>query len=436
LKTADSRRQFAADASDEKIHSESAAVCGLPSAVSPSEHQLQAYRLAIQAAVGLLVGSPGTGKTWLVGRIIDTIQRSGGSYAVCAPTGKAALRVMESLKAQGITVMATTIHKLLCPQVGRDGWEFTFGVDCKLPYDFIIVDESSMIDIGLLKSLLDAVKDEANVLFVGDHEQLPPVGKGAPLRDMIQSGVPCGKLTEIRRNAGEIVKACAAIRDKMPLTPMPRHFEAEENLIFCRQTPLQENTFITIKSIIEFTHSNGAGEHPDTWKMQFFAGQKVVVIPDADKPGMDGGTNWAHAIAKVAESVRLVPLYTVITEKHGKDLRDWLNEGHSFADLEELVESTAPLAKPDTQYTPEFCEKMLKDLNVCIFGQDEEQRIHGYSFHCKRWFMIKDRNRYTPLNLIGDCGTVIDKHVVPTKSEESVYVRASVGSLCPGSHEE
>jgi exodeoxyribonuclease V alpha subunit len=130
------------------------------------------------------------------------------------------------------------------------------------PYDFIIVDESSMIDIGLLKSLLDAVKDGTNVLFVGDHEQLPPVGKGAPLRDMIKSGVPCGTLTEIRRNAGEIVKACAAIRDKMPLAPIPRNFESPENLIFCRQAPLQENTFVTVKSIIEFERTHNESFDP------------------------------------------------------------------------------------------------------------------------------------------------------------------------------
>ena len=173
-------------------------------------------------------------------------------------------------------------------------------------------------------------------------------------------------------------------------------------------------------SVAVVTHSNGAGEHPDTWKMQFFVGQKVVVIPDADKPGMDGGKNWANAIAKVAESVRFVPLYTVITEKHGKDLRDWLNEGNTFIDLERRVESTAPLVKADTQYTPEFCEKMLVDLDVNILGQDEERRIYGFSNHTMRRFVIKDRNRYTHLDLIGDCGSVMDKHVVPTKSDEVI----------------
>jgi exodeoxyribonuclease V alpha subunit len=228
----------------------------------PSEHQLQAYTVATQAAVGVLAGSPGTGKTWLTGRMIDTIQQRGDSFAVCAPTGKAALRVMESLKLQGVTVMATTIHKLLEATVGKDGWEFTYNADYKLPYDFIIVDESSMIDIVLLKSLLDAIKDGANVLFVGDHEQLPPVGKGAPLRDMIKCGVPCGQLTEIRRNAGEIVKACAAIRDKQPIGQIPSHFEADDNLIFCRMTPEPERVFNTIKSIVAFEQAHNESFDP------------------------------------------------------------------------------------------------------------------------------------------------------------------------------
>ena len=218
----------------------------------PSKHQLQAYFIAAQSAVSLLVGSPGTGKTWLVGQIINTLIQNGQSFAVCAPTGKAALRVAESLNLQGISIIATTIHKLLKASVGKDGWEFTYNAEYKLPYDFIIVDESSMIDIVLLKSLLDAVKEGANILFVGDHEQLPPVGKGAPLRDMIQAGVPCGKLTEIHRNAGEIVKACADIRDNTPIAPIPTNFILDKNLVFFRMTPTQEKVFDTIKKIFEF----------------------------------------------------------------------------------------------------------------------------------------------------------------------------------------
>ena len=76
-------------------------------------------------------------------------------------------------------------------------------------------------------------------------------------------------------------------------------------------------------------------------------------------------------------------------------------------------------SKAETNYTPEFCDKLLQDLDVRVFGQDEERRIHGYSFHMRRWFVIKDRNRYTYLDLIGDCGSVVDEYVVKKTEEQS-----------------
>jgi hypothetical protein len=135
---------------------------------------------------------------------------------VCAPTGKASSRAYEAMRDNGVDVRATTIHQLL--EVDRnghdgDGWGFKRNRDNPLDCRVVIIDETSMVDVVLLASLLDACAGGTNVLCVGDSHQLPPVGNGAPLRDLLASGVvPFGELTEVRRNAGSIVRGCAAIK--------------------------------------------------------------------------------------------------------------------------------------------------------------------------------------------------------------------------------
>lgn len=185
----------------------------------PSSHQLEQLRSACSTAVGCFTGGPGSGKTFTLAFLLEEICKRYGEFsvAVCAPTGKAAVRASESLAARGLAIRATTIHKLL--EIGRaghdgGGWDFQRNADNPLPYKFLIVDESSMIDVSLMASLLEACPLGTHVLFVGDTFQLPPVGHGAPVRDLIGSAVgSVGELTEIRRNAGTIVTCCAAIRD-------------------------------------------------------------------------------------------------------------------------------------------------------------------------------------------------------------------------------
>ena len=181
-----------------------------------SEHQAEKLRLALRSPIGLFIGSPGTGKTYSVARLVEQLLRHHPRHviALAAPTGKAAVRMGQSLQDAGLTGMTPkTIHSLLGVAGVRDG-EFSFNHNemDPLPYRFIIIDEASMVDCELLSRFLLACDPGTHILFVGDVNQLPPVGYGAPLRDLVASGLPVGELTEIRRNAGSIVEACAAIR--------------------------------------------------------------------------------------------------------------------------------------------------------------------------------------------------------------------------------
>ena len=149
----------------------------------------------------------------LIGRIIDLCGPE--SIAVCAPTGKAAVRISEALESYGVNKSATTIHRLLgvASRTAGEGWGFAHDESNPLHHKYVVIDEGSMIDTDLFASLLRALPTGTHLLIVGDVNQLPPVGHGAPLRDMIAAGVPFGDLREIRRNAGAIVQACADIRD-------------------------------------------------------------------------------------------------------------------------------------------------------------------------------------------------------------------------------
>lgn len=182
-----------------------------------SDHQRDRLALALAGRIGILCGTPGTGKTHAAAAVIRHAERRVGpaEIAVVAPTGKAAVRITQALAEHGLRREAQTVHRLL-GVAGRDregNFTFRHGEETPLPYRLVICDEFSMVDTDLLACLLRACGPATHVLFVGDPYQLPPVGHGAPLRDMLFAGVPHGELTEVRRNSGLIVRACASIKD-------------------------------------------------------------------------------------------------------------------------------------------------------------------------------------------------------------------------------
>lgn len=176
-----------------------------------TDHQREQLAKALSGPVGILGGGPGTGKTYTVAQLCKSLSGSIGldQVAIGAPTGKAAVRVTETLSAHGIDLRARTWHSLL--RGGVDGgFKYTRGNP--LPFRVLIGDESSMVDLDLMAAIFRARAAGTLLLLVGDVYQLPPVGHGAPLRDLIAAGLPYGELTEIKRNSGGIVEACHTIR--------------------------------------------------------------------------------------------------------------------------------------------------------------------------------------------------------------------------------
>ena len=166
--------------------------------VNLADLQKEALKLALSSKILVITGGPGTGKTTLVKSIITILKKEGVNIKLAAPTGKAAKRLSE---VSGIE--AKTIHRLLefNPRI-RSG--FAFNEDRKLEVDLIIVDEASMIDVLLMNNLLKAIPLDASLLIVGDIDQLPSVGAGNFLHDLIDSQVvEVVKLTEIFRQAAE-----------------------------------------------------------------------------------------------------------------------------------------------------------------------------------------------------------------------------------------
>lgn len=183
-----------------------------------TEHQRDTASKALRSPVAILTGGPGTGKTFTVSAITRQIKSTHGfgSVAIAAPTGKAAVRCTAAFSRLGVPLEATTIHRLLGVQrAGHDGkgWGFRHNEGNPLKCKFLIIDEASMLDTDLCASIFRALQMGTHVLLVGDPYQLPPVGHGAPLRDMLESPkVPSGELTKIERNSGDIIRVCQDIR--------------------------------------------------------------------------------------------------------------------------------------------------------------------------------------------------------------------------------
>ena len=194
--------------------------------LSLAPSQREAIRLALMAKLLVITGGPGVGKTTIVNSILRILAAKGVNLLLCAPTGRAAKRMTEATGFE-----AKTIHRLL--EVDPKGGGFKRNAENPLDCELLVIDETSMVDVPLMHALLKALPDSSALLIVGDIDQLPSVGPGQVLADIIQSeAIPVVRLTEVFRQAAESRIITAAHRINKGQIPDLARPEGESDFYF------------------------------------------------------------------------------------------------------------------------------------------------------------------------------------------------------------
>lgn len=241
--------------------------------------QMEAVRLAAGRQVMLLTGGPGTGKTTCLRGVLALFDALGLETALAAPTGRAAKRLGELCGVEG-----TTIHRLLETQFdpGTGRLVFAHGEDDPLRADAVIVDETSMVDILLMRALLAALRGDCRLILVGDPDQLPSVGPGNLFSDLIRCGtVPTVRLTEIFRQAAEsaiVMNAHAVNQGALPAL----HNSSTDFFFLRRKNPAQ-----AVETIVELVKSRLPAN------MGIPAEQIQVLSPTRRRQTGTTALNWA-----------------------------------------------------------------------------------------------------------------------------------------------
>jgi len=208
-----------------------------------TDEQWAAVRGAFASRVSVLTGGPGVGKTVCTREIVAEAEAANATIALCAPTGRAARRLEEATGHE-----AQTIHRLLEWMPGR---EPAFKPGHPLPADLVIVDESSMLNLRLIEVLLGGLAGTTHVVFVGDADQLPPIGAGKPFDDLIASGVaPVVRLSQIFRQAARSMITTAAHEINQGRPPRLEPGEDQEHDFFFIDRPNPERALETVVEVV------------------------------------------------------------------------------------------------------------------------------------------------------------------------------------------
>ena len=208
-----------------------------------TDEQWAAVRGAFASRISVLTGGPGVGKTECTKEIVAEALAANATIALCAPTGRAARRMEEATGHE-----AKTIHRMLEWMPGR---EPTYRPGHPLPVELVIVDESSMLNLRLAEVLLGGLAETTHVVFVGDADQLPPIGAGKPFEDLIASGAaPAVRLTQIFRQAARSMITTAAHEINQGRPPHTEPGPDQDHDFFFIDRPNPERALETVVEVV------------------------------------------------------------------------------------------------------------------------------------------------------------------------------------------
>jgi exodeoxyribonuclease V alpha subunit len=235
--------------------------------------QWSAVRAAFASRISVLTGGPGVGKTVCTAAIVAEASRAGASIALCAPTGRAARRLEDATGHE-----ASTIHRMLEWMPGR---EPAYGPARPLPADLVVVDESSMLNLRMIEVLLAGLAESTHVVFVGDADQLPPIGAGRPFDELIEAGIaPVVRLNQIFRQAARSMITTAAHEINQGKTPHLEPGEGQERDFFFIDRPDPRRALDTVVEVV-------AGRAPDRYAVDPIRDVQVLAPMYRGAVGLD-----------------------------------------------------------------------------------------------------------------------------------------------------
>lgn len=263
-----------------------------------SETQKEAVKVAFKNNISVITGGPGTGKTTIIKCVIDLLKMKNLTYVLAAPTGRAAKRITETTGED-----AKTLHRLLeiTKIEDTDIDTFVSFPVTTIDSDCLIIDEASMIDTVLMNNVMKSISEKTKLIIVGDADQLPSVGAGNVLKDIINSGaVNSVCLTEVYRQSAksDIVLNAHKVKDGEHIT-----FKNKDTDLYFIETNSLEETKAEIKSLLDGRIKNFFGEELDN---------KVQVITPIKKT--DIGT---YELNKLIQEIRLKPSSELRHKKQG-----------------------------------------------------------------------------------------------------------------------